>query len=43
MSKTRTIKTDSDAMVMMTQRDIIPITCAYETVKPTPSSMDDPS
>ena len=43
MSKTKIIKPSVDAVAMMTQREQIPVTGAYETVKSTPSNIDDPS
>ena len=43
MSKTKIIKTSADAMEMMIKRYLMTETGEYETVKSTPSSMDDPS
>ena len=43
MSKTKRIKTSTNAMAVMMQRERMPETGAYETVKSTPSSMDYPS
>ena len=43
MSKTRIINPSADAMDIIIQREQITATGAYETVNPTPLSMDDPS
>ena len=40
MSKKKIIKPCTDAVAMMIQRDLIPETGVYETVKSTPSIMD---
>ena len=36
MSKTKIVKPSADAILMMTQREIIPATGAYDTTKSTP-------
>ena len=41
MSKTKIMKHSKDAMEMITKREIMVETGAYETVKSTPSRMDD--
>ena len=41
MSKTKIIRPSSDVMAVVIQREKIPATGAYETLKSTPSSMDD--
>ena len=43
MSKTRMIKPYADAMSMMMQREQMPATGEYETMKSNTSIMDDPS
>ena len=43
MSKTKIVKYSAYEMAMMIWREIIAETGVYETVKSTPSSMDDPS
>ena len=42
MSKKKIIKSSADAMAMMTWRDLIPTTGAYDTGKSPPSSTDNP-
>ena len=43
MSKTKIMRTYVDAILIMMQRNPMPSTGSYDTVKLTPSSMDDPS
>ena len=43
MSNTKIINPSADAITTMTRSEWIPATGAYETVKSTPSSMDDQS
>ena len=43
MSKTKIIRPSVDAIVMIMRRERMPATGAYDKVKSTPSSMDDPS
>ena len=43
MSKTKIIRHYTDAILIMIQREWIPATGVYETLKSTPSSMDDKS
>ena len=43
MSGTKIIKPYVDKISMIMRRDHMPETGAYDTVKSTPSSMDDPS
>ena len=41
ISKTKTINPSADAIIMVIQREWIPDTGVYDTVKSTPSIMDD--
>ena len=43
MSKTKIMRPSVDAISMIMQRERMPSTGYYDTVKSTPSSMDDPS
>ena len=43
ISKKKITSPSEDSIVMMMQRERMPYTGEYETVKPTPSIVDDPS
>ena len=43
MSNTKRIRTSAESIAMLIQRECIPDTGAYDTVKSTTSTMDDPS
>ena len=43
MSKKKLIRPSKDAITMIMQRERVPANIPYDTVKSTPSGMDDPS